>query len=149
MERKIEATRIVRRRSREEVFRELKKVESFPEWAFGLPRVEVLSGGGEPGTEIEFNLSAAGMTHRVTSVVRLIEEPHRIEWRYTQGAEGYGGWRLREVRPGVLEVTLYTDYHIRPRWLDRLAHRKFFVGVTNELLGRSLDRLVRRLEDGV
>jgi len=43
-------------------------------------------------------------------------------------------------------MTLSTDYRVRPAWLDRIAHRPFFRGLTEELLGRSIRRFGRHLK---
>ena len=40
-------------------------------------------------------------------------------------------------------MTLSTDYRVRPAWLDRIAHRSIFRGLTEDLLRRS----IRRFED--
>lgn len=135
--------------SREALFAVLLDVERFPEWAYGLRRVRLRHTASVhrelcPGARIEFGLSAAGISHRVTSVVTVVEPPRLIEWRYVSGASGSGGWLLEEAG-GPVRMTLSTDYSIEPAWLDRVAHRPFFRGIVADLLGRSLERLERNL----
>src|SRR4028118_2027571 len=42
-------------------------------------------------------------------------------------------------------MSLATDYAVQPAWLNRIAHRPFFRGLTEDLLRRSLRRLEERL----
>jgi ribosome-associated toxin RatA of RatAB toxin-antitoxin module len=136
----------------ERIFAALLEVQRFPEWALGLRHARALDEAGRettlrPGTTLEFTLSAAGLTHRVVSLVTVVEAPTRLEWRYTEGAEGSGGWLLAPEGPHAVRLTLSTDYEVRPRWLNRLAHRPFFRGITEDLLGRSVRRFERYLEN--
>jgi uncharacterized membrane protein len=92
-------------------------------------------------------LSAAGLTHRVVGTVTVVEPPHRLEWRYTEGATGNGGWLLEDAGPGTARLTLSTDYRVRPAWLDGIAHRPFFRKLTEDLLRRSIRRFERHLKE--
>ena len=136
----------------ERIFAALLDVQRFPEWALGLRRVRVYTaGGGEtpevrPGADLEFTLSAAGLTHRVVGTVTVVDPPHRLAWRYAQRATGSGGWLLEEAGPGTVRLTLATDYRIKAAWLDRIAHRPFFRRLTEDLLRRSIRRFERYLE---
>jgi uncharacterized membrane protein len=100
-----------------------------------------------PGAALEFTLSAAGLTHRVVGTVTVVEAPHRLEWRYAEGATGSGGWLLEDTGPGTVRLTLSTDYRIKPAWLDGIAHRPFFRGLTEDLLKHSVRRFERYLEN--
>ncbi len=148
------ASYLVSGSSRERIFAALLDVRRFPEWALGLRRVRVLNAERvaetsevRPGVALEFTLSAAGLTHRVVGTVTAVEPPQRLEWRYTEGAVGRGGWLLEDAGPGTVRLTLSTDYTVKPAWLDRIAHRPFFRGLTEELLGRSIRRFERRLKE--
>ena len=135
------------------IFAALLDVRRFPEWAVGLRRVRALDAAGKqaaevrPGVALEFTLSAAGLTHRVVGTVTAVEPPQRLEWRYIEGAVGSGGWLLEDAGPGTVRLTLSTDYTVKPAWLDRIAHRPFFRGLTEELLGRSIRRFERYLRE--
>jgi uncharacterized protein YndB with AHSA1/START domain len=138
--------------SRERIFAALLDVHRFPEWARGLRRVRVLDTESaaeaaevRPGVGLEFTLSAAGLTHRVVGTVTTVEPPHRLEWRYTEGATGSGGWLLEGVGPNTVRLTLSTDYRIKPEWLDGIAHRPFFRNLVEDLLRRSIRRFERYL----
>jgi uncharacterized protein YndB with AHSA1/START domain len=137
----------------EKIFAALLDVRRFPEWAVGLRRVRVFdaASGTEtsevcPGAALEFTLSAAGLTHRVVGTVTVVEPPHRLEWRYTEGATGCGGWLLEDAGPGTARLTLSTDYRVKPAWLDRIAHRPFFRKLTEDLLRHSIRRFERHLK---
>ncbi len=146
MNKPVHASLVVRRTSREEVFAALLDVESFPDWGFGLKRSSVVGGAGlVPGARLEFVLSAVGLTHEVVSTITVVEAPSRISWRYTKGAVGGGGWTLEENGYGT-RMTLSSDYEVEPAWLNTLANRPFFRGVTEDLLRRSMRRFVERLE---
>ena len=142
----VQASVIVRGASPEEVFAALLDVGSFPDWGFGLKRA-IVRGSSEliPGVKLEFILSAVGLTHEVVSTITVVEAPYRISWRYTKGAMGGGGWILEETGDGTT-MTLSSDYEVKPAWLNRLANRPFFKGVTEDLLRRSMRRFVERLD---
>ena len=132
----------------ERVFGALLEVERFTEWSHGLSRSRILSGGTEvvPGTILQFGLSALGLTHEVTSEITVVEPPRLLEWRYTSGAFGNGGWLIEEAGPSAVRMMLSTDYHVEPAWLDRIANRPFFRNVTQDLLRRSVRRFGEQLK---
>ena len=139
----------------ERIFAVLLDVRRFPEWVAGLRHSRALDAAGEaetknirPGVRIEFTLSAAGLTHEVVSTVTVVEPPLRLEWNYVEGAHGGGGWLVEEEGAGTGRVTVSTDYRIRPAWLDRIAHRPFFRGLTEDLLRRSMRRFDAHLREG-
>lgn len=147
----VRASLVVSDPSPEEVFAALLNVERFPEWAFGLKEARTLrapaSGVVAPGTLFEFTLSAASMTHKVTSTVTVVEPPRLLQWRYTKGAAGTGGWTVKALG-GAVEIAFFTSYQVSPPWLDRLANRPFFKNVTEDLLRRSMRRFGESLGEG-
>jgi uncharacterized membrane protein len=141
--------------SAERIFASLLDVQRFPEWTAGLRRCRVLDPAGKeetkdlrPGVRLEFTLSAAGLTHEVSSTVTVVEPPRRLEWHYVEGAIGSGGWLVEQEAPGAIRITLSTDYLIRPAWLDKLAHKPFFRRLTEDLLKRSMRRFDAHLREG-
>ena len=131
----------------ERVFASLLEVRRFPEWAAGLRHSRALDPAGvaetqdlRPGVRLEFTLSAAGLTHKVASIVTVVEPPRKLEWNYVEGAIGSGGWLVEQESSGVVRITITTDYLIRPAWLDRMAHKPFFRKLTEDLLKRSMRR---------
>jgi uncharacterized membrane protein len=135
----------------ERIFAALLDVKSFPEWAVGLGSVTATDAEGRKtaeiisGTTLTFALRAAGLSHTVVSEVTAVEPPHLLEWRYVAGASGSGGWRVKRTGPGAVEMSLATDYAVQPAWLNRIAHRPFFRGLTQDLLRRSIRRFEERL----
>lgn len=135
----------------ERVFAALLDVKSFPEWAVGLGSVMATDVAGRetpettPGTTLTFVLKAAGLSHTVVSEITAVEPPRLLEWRYLAGASGTGGWYVEEAGANTVEMTLATDYGVQPAWLNRVAHRPFFRGLTEDLLRRSIRRFEERL----
>jgi uncharacterized membrane protein len=135
----------------DQAFAALLDVKSFPEWAVGLGGVRAMGEDGRetaeiaPGTCLEFVLKAAGLTHTVVSEVTVVEPPRLLEWRYVAGASGSGGWHVEQSGADTVEMTLATDYGVQPAWLNRIAHRPFFRGLTEDLLRRSIRRFEERL----
>lgn len=133
------------------VFAALLEVHNFPKWAVGLRGARALDARGletdevRPGTTLEFVLSAAGLTHTVASEITAVRPPHLLEWRYTKGATGSGGWCVEEAGADSVKMTLSTDYRVKPAWLNTIAHRPFFRGLTEDLLRRSIRRFEREL----
>ena len=131
----------------EKIFASLLDVRRFHEWVAGLHSSRALdpTDGTEleeitPEVRLEFILSAAGLTHRVLSLVTVVEPPHRLEWRYVEGASGRGGWLVEKEGVGKVRITLSTDYRIRPAWVDAIAHKPFFRGLAEDLIRRSMRR---------
>lgn len=154
MNRPVRASYHVSGCTRERIFAALLDVRRFPEWAVGLRRARILDAAGteevqevRPGTALRFTLSAAGLTHEVTSTVTAVEASRRLEWRYADGAVGAGGWILEDAGPGTVRMTLSTDYQVEPAWLNRLAHRPFFRRLTEDLLRRSMRRFIQDLRE--
>jgi uncharacterized membrane protein len=138
----------------ERIFAALLDVRCFPEWAAGLKHARALDAAGtettnlRPGVRLEFTLNAGSITHDVVSTVTTVEPSHRLEWDYVEGATGSGGWLVEEVGQGTVRMTLWTDYRIRPAWLDKIAHRPFFRRLVEDLIRRSMRRFDARLREG-
>lgn len=154
MNRQVQASYLVSGVKQTRVFDALLDVRSFPEWGLGLREARARNESDtmeeaeiRPGTRFEFTLSAAGLTHQVVSAVTVVDAPRKIEWRYVKGAVGSGGWLLEDSGSDVVRMTLFTDYQVKPGWLNRLAHRPFFRGITEDLLHRSMRRLEERLRE--
>jgi ribosome-associated toxin RatA of RatAB toxin-antitoxin module len=136
----------------ERIFAGLLDVRRFPEWAAGLKRSRALDAGAEttavrPGVRLEFTLSAAGITHEVASTVAVVEPPRRLEWSYIEGAMGDGGWLVEDEGVGTVRMTLWTDYRIKPTWLDTIAHKPFFRRLVEDLIRRSMRHFEAQLRE--
>lgn len=146
MNRPVRASYLIHDVDRQTVFDALLDVPSFTKWGYGLRESRatgpsMLSKMPEVtlGTTFEFVLSAGGLTHQVKSAVTRVDAPHRLYWKYTTGAVGVGGWLLEDAGKDV-RMTFYTDYEVKPAWLNRIAHRPFFRRLTEGLLRRSMRR---------
>ena len=82
---------------------------------------------------------------RQLSEITTLDPPRSLRWRYVEGARGTGGWTVERTGPNAVRLSLTTDYHVSPAWLDRLAHRPFFRRLTEDLLKRSIRRLEARI----
>ena len=138
----------------ERIFAALLDVRRFPDWAAGLKRARALDAAGtettdlRPGVRLEFTLNAGSITHDVASTVTVVEPSHRLEWDYVEGATGSGGWLIEDEGKGAVRMTLWTDYRIHPSWLDKIAHRPFFMRLVEDLIRRSMRRFDTRLRGG-
>jgi ribosome-associated toxin RatA of RatAB toxin-antitoxin module len=138
----------------ERIFAALLDVRRFPEWTAGLKHARVFDTAGaettdlRPGMRLEFTLSAAGITHDVASTVTTVEPSRRLEWDYVEGATGSGGWLVEHEGVGAIRMTLWTDYRIKPSWLDKIAHRPFFRRLVEDLIRHSMRRFEARLREG-
>lgn len=146
--RPVRASYVISGVSQEDTFAALFEIERFTEWAHGLIQTRILNNTVvEPGAEIFFALNAAGLKHKVVGTVTRIEAPRLLEWRYTSGAIGGGGWLLEEAGEEAVRITFSTDFEVRPAWLNRIAHRPFFRNVAEDLLRRSIRRLGEHLKE--
>lgn len=152
MNRPVRASYLIQGLDSQTVFDALLNVPSFTKWGYGLREARAISPSMQSetsevmrGTTFEFVLSAAGLTHKVRSTVTKVDAPHRLDWDYTTGAVGVGGWLLEDEGENV-RMTLYTDYEVKPDWLNRVAHRPFFRGLTESLLRKSMSRFEERLK---
>jgi hypothetical protein len=138
----------------ERIFGALLDVHRFPEWTAGLKHARAIDAAGtettdlHPGVRLEFTLSAASITHDVASTVTVVEPPRRLDWDYVEGAMGTGGWLIEDEGVGAVRMTLWTDYRIKPAWLDKIAHRPFFRRLVEDLTRRSMRRFEARLREG-
>lgn len=75
-------------------------VRSFPEWAPGVRRVEVIERPGEAGMVSEWEVSFLGMSKTVSSVLEEAERPGFLRWNYGGPVEGWGSAGSRPT-PGA------------------------------------------------
>ncbi len=81
-------------------------VRSFPAWAPGVRRVEVVEGSGEPGMLSEWEVSFLGLRRKFRSVLEDAEPPEFLRWTYKGPVAGWGEcsledrgeWTLAEFR---------------------------------------------------
>ncbi len=86
----------------EDLYEVLLDVQSFPRWAPGVRRVEIVEGPVEPGMVSEWEVSALGVNRRVSSVLVEAESPSLLRWSYDGPISGWGECLIRERGSGAL-----------------------------------------------
>lgn len=115
-------------------------VNSFPAWAPGVRRVEVLSGEGEAGMLSEWEVSLLGLKKKVLSVLEEAEAPYRLRWSYEGPVEGWGECSIDAVGGGAV-AAFRTALAPADPLLARLARSGSARGAANSHLRRSLLKL--------
>jgi hypothetical protein len=77
-------------------------VRSFPRWATGVRRVEVLERVGEPGMISEWEVSVFGLKRKIRSVLEEAESPELLRWTYDGFVHGWGQCVIRDWGDGAL-----------------------------------------------
>lgn len=127
-----------------EVFEVVRDVGSFPEWAAGVRRVEVLERPGEPGMLSEWEVSLLGIRKRVFSVLEEIESPGYLRWSYDGPVTGWGECVIEEWAAGTL-VEFRTGLAPADPRLKGLMRSPLAKNAASGQLRRSLVRLGRRV----
>src|SRR5215216_2696386 len=79
-------------------------VRSFPRWASGVRRVEVLEGNGEPGMVSEWEICFLGLKLKLLSVLEEAESRALLRWTYDGLVGGWGRCAIREYGESALAV---------------------------------------------
>jgi hypothetical protein len=79
-------------------------VRTFPAWAPGVRRVEVLEGYGEPGMVSEWEICFLGLKRKFLSVLEEAESPALLRWTYDGLVGGWGQCVIREHGESALAV---------------------------------------------
>jgi len=97
------ASLCIRGATPEDLYGAVLDVRSFPLWAPGVRRVEVLGGPfGEAGMVSEWEVSVLRMRRRVVSELREAEPCGRLRWTYDEGPIlGWGGCEISPAPGGV------------------------------------------------
>jgi hypothetical protein len=77
-------------------------VRTFPRWAPGVGRVEVLEGYGEPGMVSEWEIRFLGLRIKLLSVLEEAESPALLRWTYDGLVGGWGQCVIRERGKGAI-----------------------------------------------
>lgn len=86
----------------ERFYEVVRDVRSFPVWAPGVRRVEVLEQPGEPGMISEWEVSFLGFRRKILSVLDEAGRPDFLRWTYEGPVTGWGECRIRAQRSGAL-----------------------------------------------
>lgn len=118
----------------------VRDVRSFPDWAPGVQRVEVLAGTGEPGMLSEWDVSFLGLRKKVRSVLEEAERLEFLRWSYDGPVEGWGECAIRERGDGTL-AEFRTGVVPTDRRLEALMGSSVAKGAASSQLRRALQRL--------
>ena len=77
---------------------------SFPRWAPGVRRVEVLEGHGQPGMVSEWEICFLGLQRSFLSVLEEAHSPALLRWTYDGLVGGWGQCVIREQGESALAV---------------------------------------------
>lgn len=127
-----------------ELFEVVRDVRSFPEWAAGVRRVEVLERPGEQGMVSEWEVSFLGIRKKVSSVLEEIEHFQYLRWSYDGPVTGWGECAIGEWADGTLAEFRTGLAPAEPR-LEGLMRSPLAKGAASDQLRRSLARLGRRV----
>ncbi|HZC19882.1 MAG TPA: SRPBCC family protein [Rubrobacteraceae bacterium] len=117
-------------------------VQSFPSWAPGVRRVEVLEGAGEPGMISEWEVSIFGMKKKILSVLEEAESPTFLRWTYDGLVRGWGQCAIKGWGDGTL-AEFHTELHPLEPILGKLMRMPATKGAASRHLKRCLARLGR------
>lgn len=123
-----------------ELFESVQDVRSFPEWAAGVRRVEVIERPGEVGMLSEWEISFLGMRKKVSSVLEEIEHPEYLRWSYEGPVTGWGECAIREWADGTL-AEFRTGLAPADTRLEGLMRSPLAKNAASSQLRRSLVRL--------
>jgi ribosome-associated toxin RatA of RatAB toxin-antitoxin module len=124
-------------------------VRSFPRWASGVRRVEVLEGSDEPGMVSEWEISALGLRKRILSVLEEAEAPALLSWTYeSRGGRvrGHGECVIRECGDGAL-AEFRTEFSSTEPAIEKLIRTSFARNAVSIHLKRCLAQLGRAVSE--
>ena len=122
------------------LYEAVRDVRSFPRWAPGVRRVEVLRGPAGPGMISEWEISFLGLKRRVLSVLEEDEPAEFLRWTYEGPITGWGECVIKSSGHGTLAEFRTALSPVDPR-LGRLMQCAFVKNAAYTHLKRSLARL--------
>ena len=103
----------------ERLYETVLDVRSFPRWAPGVRRVEVLEGAGKPGMVSEWEISFLGFKRKILSVLEEAESPALLRWTYEGLVCGWGECYIKDWGDGAL-AGFRTELCLAESTLERL-----------------------------
>lgn len=132
----------------QDLYEVLLDVRSFPGWAPGVRRVEILARPGEPGMISEWEISAFGLKRKILSVLEEAEPPALLHWTYDGLIQGWGRCDMRDRADGAF-AEFRTELYPTEPILGKLMRMPAARSATSGHLKRCLARLGRVVsEDG-
>ncbi len=123
----------------EKLYEAVLDVRSFPVWAPGVRRVEVVEGIG-PGMVSEWEVCLFGLRRKVLSVLEEAEPPGFLRWSYDGPVRGWGECEISALGSGAIAAFRTRLYPEDPA-LSKLARTAAAKGAATSHLKRCLARL--------
>jgi hypothetical protein len=131
-----------------ELYEVVLDVRSFPSWAPGVRRVEVVEGSPGPGMVSEWEVSVLGLRRRISSVLVEVEAPRFLRWTYEGPVRGWGECTITDWGDGAL-AEFRTELRPAEPVLEKLTNSFPTRNAAHIHLKRCLARLGRAVsEDG-
>jgi hypothetical protein len=121
-------------------------VRSFPGWAPGVRRVEVLEGPLGPGMVSEWEVSVLGLRRRISSTLVEAEAPRFLRWTYEGPVCGWGECAIIDWGDGTL-AEFRTELRPAEPVLEKLTSSLPARNVAYNHLKRCLARLGRAVSE--
>lgn len=115
-------------------------VRSFPRWAPGVRRVEILAKPGGPGMISEWEVSVFGLKRKILSVLEEAESPAFLRWTYDGLIRGWGQCAMSN-RADDAFAEFHTKLHPTEPILGKLMRMPGARSATSSHLKRCLTRL--------
>jgi hypothetical protein len=115
-------------------------VRSFPSWAPGVRRVEIIEGPVGPGMVSEWEVSVLGLRRRISSVLMEAEEPSLLRWTYYGLIGGRGECAIEDWANGAF-AEFRTELQPAEPGLEKLVRTLTFKNAARNHLKRCLTRL--------
>jgi ribosome-associated toxin RatA of RatAB toxin-antitoxin module len=126
--------------SAREIYEVVLDVHTFPRWAPGVRRVEVVKGPPGPGMISEWEVSFLGLRRKISSVLEEAEPPTLLRWTYEGLVRGWGQCVLKDWGDAAL-AEFRTELHLAEPVLERLMRASAVRSAATLHLKRSLTRL--------
>jgi uncharacterized protein YndB with AHSA1/START domain len=124
----------------EKLYEAVLDVSSFPRWAPGVRRVEVLEGAGEPGMVSEWEVSVLGLKRKIRSVLEEAESPGFLCWTYDGLIHGWGQCAIKDWGEGAL-----AEFRTELRPAEPLLEKLIWMPAARSAASGHLKRCLTRL----
>jgi len=129
-----------------ELYEMVLDVRSFPGWAPGVRRVEVIEGLLGSGMVSEWEVSVLGLRRRISSTLVEAEAPRFLRWTYEGPVRGWGECAIKDRGGGAL-AEFRTELRLAEPVLEKLASSLPARNAAHSHLKRCLARLGRAVSE--
>jgi ribosome-associated toxin RatA of RatAB toxin-antitoxin module len=121
-------------------------VRSFPGWAPGVRRVEVVEGPLGPGMVSKGEVSVLGLRRKISSTLVEAEAPRLLRWTYEGPVRGWGECAIKDRGDGTL-AEFRTELRPAEPVLEKLTSLLPARNAAHNHLKRCLTRLGRAVSE--